>query len=130
MLVSCFLFYYLSSPMIIQQSFQLLTCIPYEDGHSYLKPSPSIQCYSSSHSLLALPLAATLILTYGLLFPLAVAGRLWLGFKRDRAYLNNKNTLTLFGLFYVGLRDEVAPWWEVVGMNARKLGFILLSSLV
>jgi len=46
--------------------------------------------------------------------------------KRNIQKLNEQRTLILYGLFYVGLRDETF-YWEVIVNNGRKLFFSIIS---
>jgi len=46
--------------------------------------------------------------------------------KRNKQKLNEKNTLILYGLFYVGLTDD-AFFWEVLVNNSRKLFISVIS---
>ena len=36
----------------------------------------------------------------------------------------------MYGLFYVGLRDEAAPYWEVVISTLRKVVFIGIGTFI
>ncbi len=36
----------------------------------------------------------------------------------------------MYGLFYVGLRDEAAPYWEVIISTMRKVVFIGIGTFI
>jgi hypothetical protein len=48
---------------------------------------------------------------------------------RNRKNFDDKGIITNFGLFFVGLNDK-AYFWEIVITNARKVIFIICSTLL
>ena len=38
--------------------------------------------------------------------------------------------LQMYGLFYVGLREEAAPYWEVIISTLRKVVFIGIGTFI
>ncbi len=48
---------------------------------------------------------------------------------KNRKSLDDKDFITKFGLFFVGLNDN-AYFWEVIIINARKIIFIVCSTLL
>ena len=65
------------------------------------------------------------ILIWVIGFPVVIFVQLF----RKRHDLNDKNTIIIYGLFFVGLSDR-AYFYEVVVSNLRKLLFIICSSLL
>jgi hypothetical protein len=49
--------------------------------------------------------------------------------NRNRQNFNEKEIISKFGLFFVGLNDE-AYFWEVIITNLRKIVFIMCSTLL
>lgn len=48
---------------------------------------------------------------------------------RNRKRFDDKEIIAKFGLFFVGLNDK-AYFWEVIIVNARKIIFIMCSTLL
>ena len=124
-LVSFYLFAFLCYPQITQECFDMLDCVSFENGKSYLKSDLSIECWDTDHKRMALSIGLPLIFMWTLLFPLLI----YLKLRRIRSVLDNQSNLQVYGLFYVGLTDQ-SYFWEVVVVNLRKLVFIISSTLM
>ena len=74
---------------------------------------------------MALTIGLTMIIPWTILFPLFVTWRLYT--IRD-SFAKPKN-LKQFGLFYVGLNDNVF-YWEIIIVNLRKLILIMCVTLL
>ncbi|CDW76474.1 UNKNOWN [Stylonychia lemnae] len=122
---SIILFAYLCYPTISQNSFSLLSCVPFEDGNSYLRQDMSIQCWTIEHKKMALSIALPYIIIWAIFFPTLIGFQLY----KNRHRLSRAQMMTEYGLFYTGLRDE-NYYWEVTYVNFKKLIFISFSSIL
>ena len=59
------------------------------------------------------------------MFPLIVTFRLY----RSREKFNLEKFLKIYGIFYIGLKDE-SFYWEILVVNARKFILIVCATLM
>lgn len=95
-----------------------------EDG-SFLRRDLSIQCKTTSQLKMALVIGIPYVAIWVIGFPVYVFTCLY----RNRKKFDEKEIITKFGLFFVGLNDK-AYFWEVIITNARKIIFIMCSTLL
>jgi len=95
-----------------------------EDG-SFLRRDLSVQCNTSSQVKMALLIGFPYIAIWVIGFPVYV----FINLYKNRKSLDDKDFITKFGLFFVGLNDN-AYFWEVIIINARKIIFIVCSTLL
>jgi hypothetical protein len=74
---------------------------------------------------MALMIGIPYIAIWGIGFPVYVFTSLY----RNRKNFDDKQIITKFGLFFVGLNDK-AYFWEVIVSNVRKIIFIVCSTLL
>ena len=122
--VTFFIVVYLTYPTITNLSLQLFNCFTMEDG-SFLRRDLSIQCKTPSQLKMALVIGIPYVAIWVIGFPVYVFTSLY----RNRKKFDDKEIITKFGLFFVGLNDK-AYFWEVIITNARKIIFIMCSTLL
>lgn len=122
--VTFFIVVYLTYPTITNLSLQLFNCFTMEDG-SFLRRDLSIQCKTPSQLKMALVIGIPYVAIWVIGFPVYVFTSLY----RNRKKFDDKEIITKFGLFFVGLNDK-AYFWEVIVTNARKIIFIMCSTLL
>ena len=122
--VTFFIVVYLTYPTITNLSLQLFNCFSMEDG-SFLRRDLSVQCGTSSQLKMATAIGIPFIVIWSIGFPVYVFTNL----NRNRQNFNEKEIISKFGLFFVGLNDE-AYFWEVIITNLRKIVFIMCSTLL
>ncbi|TNV87766.1 hypothetical protein FGO68_gene11233 [Halteria grandinella] len=123
--VSMFVIVYLIYPSIINFSFSLFNCFSLDDGNSYLKRDFQIQCWTSEHKLMALPIGLCFIFVWVIGFPAVIFYIL----NKNKDKLSQREFILEYGLFYVGLTEE-AYFWEVIVSNIRKIIFVSCSTLL
>jgi len=124
MRVTFFIIIYLMYPSITNLSFSLFNCFSLDDNVSYLRRDFEIKCKTNDHLKMALSIGIPYILVWVISFPVYIFRKL----KSLRENFNDKDVITSYGLFFVGLHDN-AFFWEVIVTNARKLIFIICSTL-
>jgi hypothetical protein len=96
-----------------------------DDGKSYLRRDFSVQCLTSSHLKMALAIG----LPYILIWVIGTPAYFFIKLYKNRKNFDDKGIITNFGLFFVGLNDK-AYFWEIIITNARKITFIICSTLL
>ena len=122
--VTFFIVVYLTYPTITNLSLQLFNCLSMDDG-SFLRRDLSVQCGTSTQLKMATAIGIPFIVIWSIGFPAYVFTNL----NRNRQNFNEKEIISKFGLFFVGLNDE-AYFWEVIITNLRKIVFIMCSTLL
>lgn len=122
--VTFFIIVFLFYPSITNLSFSLFDCFTLDDNLSYLRRDFEIKCTTNQHLKMALSIGIPFILVWVIAFPVYIFQKL----KSLRRNFNDKDVITSYGLFFIGLHDN-AYFWEVVVTNARKLIFIICSTL-
>jgi hypothetical protein len=125
MRVTFFVIIYLMYPSITNLSFSLFNCFSLDDNVSYLRRDFEIKCKTNDHLKMALSIGIPYILVWVISFPVYIFRKL----RSLRENFNDKDVITSYGLFFVGLHDN-AFFWEVVITNGRKLIFIICSTLL
>jgi len=122
--VTFFIIVYLMYPSISNLSFSLFNCFSFDDNVSYMRRDFKIKCKTNDHLKMALSIGIPYILVWVIAFPVYIFRKL----KSLRDNFNDKDVITSYGLFFIGLHDK-AFFWEIVVTNARKLAFIICSTL-
>eukprot|EP00347_Sterkiella_histriomuscorum_P023866 403333113 len=122
---TCYSIILLLHPTITTNTFQLFSCMSFEDGKSYLRKDMSIQCWTSSHLKWSAGIAIPILLVWIVGFPLFIYAQL----HRIKGQYGEIQNLQLYGLFYVGLTDK-AIYWELIVVNFRKFTIIVIGTFV
>jgi hypothetical protein len=123
--VTAFILIYLMYPTITNLSFSLFNCLKLDDNRHYLRRDLSVQCWTPDHLKIAFGIGIPLIVFWVIGFPTYIFFRL----RNLRQRLDETDVMINYGLFFVGLNDN-AYFWEVFINNARKVVFIMSSTLL
>eukprot|EP00347_Sterkiella_histriomuscorum_P017723 403348241 len=116
---------YLCYPQIITMMFSLFDCYQLDSNISYLKRDMDITCWNDYHNKLILSIGLPFIFVWTLLVPILLLRKI----HRAKKNLDDKTILKIYGLYYIGLKDEVY-YWELIVINLRKLLFITCSTIL
>lgn len=123
-LTTCFVLILLWHPSIINYSFSLFMCREYEDGYTYLSNDISIRCWQGKDLYLQMTIGLVFIIIWAILFPVIIY---FLIKKKPQQDLWKEENLKLYGIFYIGLTDEMF-YWEIIIMNIRKIILVLVAT--
>ena len=124
MRVTFLIIVYLMYPSITNLSFSLFNCFSLDDNFSYMKRDFEIKCATYEHIKMPLSIGIPCIFVWVIAFPIYMFRKL----QSLRGKFNDRDVITSYGLFFVGLHEN-AFFWEVIVNNARKLIFIICSTL-
>jgi hypothetical protein len=85
-----------------------------------------VQCWTLYHLKYSLGITIPSLLIWIITFNLGVLSKI----RQSLEKLSEESIIKHYGLFYVGLRDNAAPYWEVVISMARKIIFIGMSTYI
>ena len=111
-------------PTITNYTLGMLNCIEV-NGVSYLQREMTMECYSSEHVKQLLFFVLPFSVFWILGFPTAI----YFVLRRNKANLDNKKTITNFGLFYIGFKDEYF-YWQIVFVNGKRILYTILTILL
>eukprot|EP00347_Sterkiella_histriomuscorum_P011401 403372598 len=92
---------------------------------SYFKRDMDIVCWKDHHNKLIISIGLPFIFVWTLLVPILLIKKI----HGARKNLEDKRILKIYGLYYIGLRNEVF-YWELIVANLRKLLFIMCSTIL
>lgn len=122
-----FVVVYIFQPQLITAAVSLFHCLPTPSGHPpALASDPSVLCWTRLHITLALSLGIPIFALWILAFNLHVCRQV----RQQKSRLSENEMLQMYGLFYVGLREEAAPYWEVIISTLRKVVFIGIGTFI
>eukprot|EP00347_Sterkiella_histriomuscorum_P001164 403373081 len=116
---------YLCYPQIITMMFSLFDCYKLDYSISYLKRDMDIICWKDHHNKLIISIGLPFIFVWTLLVPILLIKKI----HGARKNLEDKRILKIYGLYYIGLKNEVF-YWELIVANLRKLLFIMCSTIL
>eukprot|EP00347_Sterkiella_histriomuscorum_P014225 403361694 len=116
---------YLCYPQVITMMFSLFDCYKLDYDISYLKRDMDIICWNDYHNNLILSIGLPFIFIWNLIVPFLIFMKIHIG----KNNLDDKTTLQIYGLYYIGLKNEVF-YWELIVVNIRKLIFIICSTIL
>lgn len=125
MIVTAFILVYLTYPSVTNLSFSLFNCYTLDDGKSYLRRDFNVECWTKEHYRMALAIGLPFIIIWVVCFPAYIFYHL----IHIRSRFGEKQIITKYGLFFVGLSDD-AFFWEIIVSNSRKIIFIICSTLL
>jgi hypothetical protein len=108
-------FLFLMYPNISKGVMQLFICKDI-DSKYYLESDMNVQCFTLEHAKLLCVVGLPILVVWVIGFPCTVLYLL----KRKKTNLDKEDTIIMFGIFYIGLRDE---WlhYEIILNNIKKL---------
>ncbi len=113
---------FLCYPTIVNYTFQMVNCIDI-DGKSVLLRDFDMECGSEEHTRALFTLCLPIVVIWVLGFP---AFMFYLLYKRRRN-LDDPENVIRYGLFYIGLTDDMF-YWEIVVVNLRKIAFVSVAA--
>eukprot|EP00347_Sterkiella_histriomuscorum_P000273 403376514 len=116
---------YLCYPQIITIMFSLFDCYNLDNDISYLKRDMDITCWTNYHNKLIVSIGLPFIFVWTLIVPILLIKKI----HGARKNLDDNRILKIYGLYYIGLKDEVF-YWELIISNLRKLLFITCSTIL
>jgi hypothetical protein len=96
---------YILHPYVINVTFAMFNCKSL-DGSLYLQSDLEINCWDGNHDFTAKMLGIPSILVWIFGFPMLAFFLL----KKNRNNLDEKKIIEKFGLYFVGVKDEVYYW--------------------
>jgi hypothetical protein len=119
---------YFLQPQLISSVFSLFQCMPLPSSphSSFLMSDFRSECWNYDHLSYSLGLSVPI---FGL-WVISLNVHLHNQIKRKGLELSNEEVIKEYGLFYVGLRDQSAPYWEVFISLFRKIIFIGISTFI
>lgn len=110
---------YLMYPTLASLCFSLFSCTQLNsEGHTFLQSNLDIQCWTSKqHQVLIITVGIPLLVIYVIGFPTVIYCKMR---KQVKERHTNKEFNKVFGLFFVGLKED-QYFWEIAVNSIRKL---------
>jgi hypothetical protein len=119
---------YFLQPQLISSVFSLFQCMPLPSSPQsfFLKSDFHSRCWTYDHLSYSLGLSVPIFGLWVISFNVHLHNQI----KRKESELSKEEVIKEYGLFYVGLRDQCAPYWEVFISLFRKIIFIGISTFI
>ena len=116
-------------PSISNLTFSVFNCYNLNENDfdtygSFLRRDFEVKCMTPEHLKMSLAIGIPYIFIWVFAIPTFIFWKL----RNLIGKFDDKEVITSYGLFFVGLSDN-AYFWEVIVTNARKLIFIICSTL-
>ena len=123
--ITCYTIILLLHPVITTSTFSLFSCVKYEDGKTYLRRDMDIECWGEEQVKFSLLIGIPFIAVWTIGFPVYI----FIKMRSKRSQFDDTKNLKLYGLFYVGLSNDVY-YWEIIVVNLRKLLIIAAGTFL
>ena len=100
--------------------------LPLSPHSVFLKSDFRSECWTYEHLSYSLGLSVPIFGLWIISFNVHLHNQI----KRKTSELSEAEVIKEYGLFYVGLRDQSAPYWEVFISLFRKIIFIGISTFI